>query len=72
MTNVDRRIVESQRRRYEYGYAAVKAAIKGDLGLMRFWGEKAEVEEESLELLYRFRELLEANRPLPGFLPEQN
>ena len=70
MTDVDRRIVESQRRRYEYGYAAVKAAIKGDLGLMRFWGEKAEVEEESLELLYRFRELLEAHRPLPGLLPE--
>lgn len=72
MTNVERRIRESRQRRYDYAYAAVKAAIKGDLGLMRFWGEKAEVEEESLELLYRFRELLEAHRPMPGFLPEQN
>ena len=72
MTNVDRRIVESQRRRYEYGFAAVKAAIHGDLGLMAFWSEKAETEGENLELFYRFRDLLEAERPLPGFLPEQN
>ena len=72
MTNVERRIVESQRRRYEYGYAAVKAAIKGDLGLMRFWGEKAEAEEENIELFCRFRDLLDAERPVPGFLPESN
>ena len=72
MTNVERRIIESQRRRYEYGYAAVKAAIKGDLDLMTFWAEKAETEGENLELFCRFRDLLEAERPMPGFLPEQN
>ena len=72
MTNVEKRIQESCRRRYEYAYSSVRAAIMGDLDLAAFWGARAETEEETLELFCRFRDLLDENRPAPAILPESN
>ena len=72
MTNVARAIQASQRRRQDYILASIRCLLQGEDSLFRLWSERAETERENIELLSRFRELLDENRPGPGFLPESN
>ena len=72
MSNVERGLEACRRRRFEYLIASVKALIQGDTELFTFWNRLSEEEKEKEGLFMLFRELLEENRPLPGFLPESN
>ena len=72
MSNVERGLEACRRRRVEYLLASVKALVKGDTELFTFWTRLSEEEKEKEGLFMLFRELLAENRPVPGFLPEQN
>ena len=52
--------------------ASVKALVAGDTELFRLWSRLFDEEKEKETLFILFRDLMEENRPLPGFLPEQN
>ena len=72
MTNVERGLEACRRRRVEYLLASVKALVQGDTELFTLWNRLSEEEKEKEGLFLLFRELLEENRPVPGFLPESN
>ena len=72
MTNVERGLEACRRRRVEYLLASVKALVQGDTELFTLWNRLSEEEKEKEGLFLMFRELIEENRPVPGFLPESN
>ena len=72
MTNVDRAIQASQRRRQDYILASIRCLLQGENSLFALWSKRAESEKENIELFRRFRDLLDAERPAPDFLPEEN
>ena len=72
MSNVERGLEACRRRRVEYLLASVKALVQGDTELFTLWNRLSEEEKEKEGLFLLFRELLEENRPVPGFLPESN
>ena len=72
MTNVERGLAACRRRRVEYLLASVKALVQGDTELFTLWNRLSEEEKEKEGLFLMFRELIEENRPAPGFLPESN
>ncbi len=72
MTNVERGLEACRRRRVEYLLASVKALVQGDTELFTLWNRLSEEEKEKEGLFMLFRDLLEENRPVPGFLPESN
>ena len=72
MTNVERGLEACRRRRVEYLLASVKALVQGDTELFTLWNRLSEEEKENEGLFLMFRELIDENRPVPGFLPEQN
>ena len=72
MTNVERGLAACRRRRVEYLLASVTALVQGDTELFTFWNRLSEEEKEKEGLFILFRDLLEENRPVPGFLPESN
>ena len=72
MSNVERGLQACRRRRVEYLLASVKALVKGDTELFIFWSRLCEEEKEKEGLFLMFRELIDENRPVPGFLPESN
>lgn len=72
MSNVERGLESCRRRRLEYLLASVKALVQGDTELFTFWNRLSEEEKEKEGLFMLFRDLLEENRPVPGFLPESN
>ena len=72
MTNVERGLEACRRRLFEYLLASVKALVQGDTELFIFWSRLCEEEKEKEGLFLMFREIIDENRPLPGFLPESN
>ena len=72
MTNVERGLEACRRRRVEYLLASVKALVQGDTELFTLWNRLSEEEKEKEGLFLMFRELIDENRPVPGFLPESN
>ena len=72
MSNVERGLEACRRRRFEYLLASVKALVQGDTELFTFWTRLSEEEKEKEGLFLMFYELIEGNRPVPGFLPESN
>ena len=72
MSNVERGLEACRRRRFEYLLASVKALVKGEAELFIFWSRLCEEEKEKEGLFLMFRELIDENRPVPGFLPESN
>ena len=72
MSNDERGLEACRRRRVEYLLASVKALVKGDTELFVFWSRLCEEEKEKEGLFLMFRELIDENRPVPGFLPESN
>ena len=72
MSNVERGLETCRKRRLEYMLASVKALVKGDTELFIFWSRLFDEEKEKETLFILFRDLMEENRPLPGFLPESN
>ena len=72
MTRAERESRGCYRRASECYMSAIIAAERGEEELARFWNEKAESYEDQAGLFLMFRELLEENRPVPGFLPESN
>ena len=72
MSNVERGLEACRRRRVEYLLASVKALVQGDTELFTLWNRLSEEEKEKEGLFLMFRELIDENRPVPGFLPESN
>ena len=72
MSNVERGLETCRKRRLEYMLASVKALVAGDTELFRLWSRLFDEEKEKETLFILFRDLMEENRPLPGFLPESN
>ena len=72
MTNVERGLETCRKRRLEYMLASVKALVAGDTELFAFWNRMSEEEKEKEGLFLMFRDLLDAERPAPDFLPESN
>ena len=72
MTNVERGLAACRKKKQDYVLATIRCLIKGEMELSSFWSKKYEEEKEKETLFILFRDLMEENRPLPGFLPEQN
>lgn len=72
MSNVERGLEACRKKKQDYVLATIRCLIKGEMELSYFWSKKYEEEKEKETLFILFRDLMEENRPLPGFLPEQN
>ena len=72
MSNVERGLEACRRRRFEYVLASVKALVAGETELYALWMRLYEEEKEKEGLFMLFRDLIDENRPEPGFLPESN
>ena len=72
MTNVERGLEVCRRRKQEYLLASIRCLLKDERELFSFWSKKCEEEKEKEGLFLMFRELINENRPVPGFLPESN
>ena len=72
MTNVERGLEACRKKKQDYALATIRCLIKGEMELSSFWSAKYEEEKEKEGLFIMFRELIDENRPVPGFLPEQN
>ena len=72
MTNVERGLEACRKKKQEYLLASIRCLVKDEMELFSFWWEKCEEEKEKEGLFLMFRELIDENRPVPGFLPEQN
>ena len=72
MSNVERGLEACRKKKQDYVLATIRCLIKGEMELSYFWSKKYEEEKEKETLFILFRDLMEENRPLPGFLPESN
>ena len=72
MSNVERGLEACRKKKQEYLLASIRCLVKDERELFSFWWEKCEEEKEKETLFILFRDLMEENRPLPGFLPESN
>ena len=72
MTNVERGLEACRKRKQDYILASIRCLIQGEAELFSFWSTKYEEEKEKEGLFMLFRELIDENRPAPGFLPESN
>ena len=72
MSNVERGLEACRKKKQDYVLATIRCLIKGEMELSYFWSKKYEEEKEKEGLFLMFRELIDENRPVPGFLPESN